>query len=150
MAREDLTQLHEFNKAISKVIQETYNRGYDQGLNDGKDKFDEHSYCEGVIKGRNEAWECARKIMDSSISGVLTTDQLYEIFGCYCRTKILNEVTAYDAISKIKLYEEKERKTEEREIIALAKEKAKLMADKLDNNQTAIEFLKWYRSNIGR
>lgn len=115
-----------------------------------KDKFDEHSYCEGVIKGRNEAWECARKIMDSPISGVLTTDQLYEIFGCYCRTKILNEFTAYDAISKIKLYEEKERKTEEREIISLAKEKAKLMADKLDNDQTAKEFLKWYRSNIGR
>lgn len=150
MAREDLTQLYEFNKAISKVIQETYNRGYDQGINDGKDKFDEHSYCEGVIKGRNEAWECARKLIEPASMGGISSAELESIFGNCSGMQILKGCTAYEVITKIKVYEEKKTEAENQGIISLAKEKAKLMADKLDNDQTAKEFLKWYRSNIGR
>lgn len=92
---------------FARMIFET---GYDEGVKDGTVKSE--SYISGkeqeaYYKGLREAWECARKIVSPKGEGYNATD--FEVFG----VKDAFELTARQAISKLKEYEERCEEAEE-------------------------------------
>ena len=93
------------NQIIGFAV-DIYNIGYVEGVKDGTIKSE--SYISGkeqeaYDKGLREAWECAGSIVSSN---ELTLDQLREIFGTNNYTRIFKEFTGFDAIRKLKEYEE--------------------------------------------
>lgn len=85
---------------IPPSIDDAYNRGY----KDAEIKhFADLDYKNGLEDGRMEAWECAKKIND------MTMDECELIFGEYrYLATILDNITASEAIAKIKEYEQKQ------------------------------------------
>ena len=103
------------NKAVSEIqakmktwtdagIELAYNSGYEQGCKDQAEKHQaDLDYKDGLEDGRMEAWECARKISN------MTMDECEKIFGEYrYLATILPNVSASEAIAKIKEHEQKQ------------------------------------------
>lgn len=63
--------------------------------------------------GLNEAWECTRKIACTPEKGGYTWSALEQIFNTRSLSNIINTYTASEAISKIKEYEEEQKKAAE-------------------------------------
>lgn len=68
---------------------------YQRGLSEGNDI----GYKDGVKDGQNEAWEEARKI-----THMLRKDRM----ECFGLVRVYSNLTASEAINKIKAYEEKQ------------------------------------------
>ena len=83
---------------------EGYNEGFENGnISDGT--FDE-KVKEAYENGLNVAWECARKIFSMPVYDV------NEIFP-ECQANIYEDVSALEAIERIKEYEEEQKKAAE-------------------------------------
>ena len=83
-------------KDIEEHIRRVYNKGYDDGL---KDK--PSAIYEKYKQGLNDAWDFARKICD-----IQNAQKIKEIFGADANYVLWN-VSASEAIAKIKAWEEK-------------------------------------------
>ena len=99
----------EFELFIKKLKEQEFLSGYNTGREEStKDAYD---------KGLNDAWEAARKLsIHPSIGGL--DDKAYKaMFGDKFRMadQVLNNLSASEAIAKIKAYEE-QKKAEENEI----------------------------------
>lgn len=61
---------------------------------------------DAYVKGLEDAWECARKIVLPIIEGGLKVSVLEEIFGECTYQSVLRKYSAFEAIQKIKEYEQ--------------------------------------------
>ena len=64
-------------------------------------------------KGLNDAWEAARKICGVPADGSLTLGGAQDIFGTIVVSEIFKRNTPFEAISKIREYEEKKKAEDE-------------------------------------
>lgn len=89
---------------IYKEFEKSYEEGYNAGLEDGNvsDSTLDEKIKEAYENGANDAWECARKIFS------MTVNDVDEIFP-ECQANICEDVSALEAIEKIKEYEEKQK-----------------------------------------
>lgn len=92
--------------SIENRISHVYNQWYEDGLKDGKEsvQIDE---TEAYKAGLDDAWECARKIINDAAD---TNIMLEEVFGYTTVYYIFNNFSASLAIDKIKEYEEKQKR----------------------------------------
>ncbi len=112
---------------VDYVAEEAYNKGYEQakliwssktneesyqrGLSEGNDI----GYKDGVIDGRNEAWEAARKIIRMPEGDLLNI--FTECYSAVCTAlQVLLKYDASEAIAKLKAYEEKQKADDKIEV----------------------------------
>lgn len=91
-------------KSIDELVYKVYERGYDDGY-----KVIPSVYYDNYEKGLNDAWECAGKIMLCEAKGGFSTDKYTEIFGNIATFQVLETLSASEAISAIKEYEEQQK-----------------------------------------
>lgn len=118
MTKEEIeNQIHDFALRINSM---GFLDGYSKGLDDRKkeiEKARKEGYDEGVtdtifntdtyIQGLNDAWECARKIVNSYNCNWSDSIPKYaDIFGEYLTVHTF-DISASEAIAKIKEYEDK-------------------------------------------
>lgn len=60
------------------------------------------------MDGVNEAWECARKVCLDVCDGGFTPEELEAIFGDKSFRNILRDNTGYEAVTKLKRYQDKQ------------------------------------------
>lgn len=149
MAKETISQTEGLCKEVANCIRNAYDRGYKQGFKDGN--YDKEFFCNlnfehGTNKGLDDAWELVRKLRHPSYEDTYSDDEKRDIFGYVSSDSILTNLSASEAIAKIKEYEEKKRRCD---IVMIAKDMAQTMAEKLTNEQTAEDFVEWFRTNIG-
>ena len=72
----------------------------------GKQDVDILDYSDGYCKGRDEAWECARKINCIHSDGGMSGIELDDIFNMDSNCTIMKYFSASEALEKIKAYEE--------------------------------------------
>lgn len=111
--------LHEELKNILQEIIPFINLAYDKGFQDGKLSVSKASdqyvaeQCDkamqmGIEIGRDEAWECARKIVKNYHCTLDNNPTPYEhLFGEYLTVNTF-DIPPQEAIAKIKKYEEKQ------------------------------------------
>ncbi len=94
---EDLEELNSdyINEHFGELQDEAYQRGYEEGRK------------VGIKDGMCEAWEAARKLAVETDDGGISISALYEMFGTESMCMIMKNNTVYDAIDKLKAYEEK-------------------------------------------
>lgn len=90
--------------ALVEVCRAAWKEGYNAGLEDGNISNGtlEEKVKEAYENGLNVAWECARKIFSMPVYDV------NEIFP-ECQANICEDVSALEAIERIKEYEEKQK-----------------------------------------
>lgn len=110
------TQSNSFSQGQKHGYDSGYRTGYDKGYKDGQESFILKDFIEMMIdKGRQEAWECARKISKDCFKG---DGMSYDVFGYNYSYTIFDEFEVSDAIAKIKEYEQMRDATpEERESV---------------------------------
>ena len=64
-------------------------------------------------RGLEDAWNVARKIAVETDDGGVSISALYEMFGTESMRMIMKNNTVYDAIAKLKAYEEKQKADDE-------------------------------------
>ena len=108
------------NKAKGDVIFQA-NLAYEDGYKDGRadrpcidtKEAEDKAYNRGL----NEAWNCARKLIHPRLGGY-TEETKRVIFGKYVSSdSILQNVTAQEALIRIRAYEDKQTEDEEKETI---------------------------------
>ena len=137
-------------KQARELIEQAYQRGYKAGVESCADAIGQvcdDAKNDGITEGRNEAWETARKIVLQSESG-WDYDTLQELFGFRYVSDILRDLTATEAIEKIRAYEN-QKKQEEDERIKVGDEVKKVsngikgivikVADEETNNHVVFE-----------
>ena len=108
MAKETISQTEGLCKEVANCIRNAYDRGYKQGQKDMEQ--DTMAVLEnGKMIGREEAWECAKKI-------ALRKDEARNAFRDIAPVKVFEEYSASEAIAKIKEYEDKHSKKQTDEI----------------------------------
>ncbi|MCR5727215.1 MAG: hypothetical protein K6G24_07100 [Lachnospiraceae bacterium] len=110
MAKETISQTEGLCKEVTNCIRNAYDRGYKQGFKDGnynKEFFCNLNFEHGTYKGLDDAWECARKIVQREANGEenIVDERLdgYDTFMTY---------TAAECITRIKEYEEKQKQAD--------------------------------------
>jgi hypothetical protein len=95
-----------------ECIEAAYDKGYKSGLKDGNinDGTFAAKVKEAYDNGLNDAWECAKKI--ATIGG-LDLEELKEIFGYQSVNDIFERFSASEAITRIKEYEDRQKKTDD-------------------------------------
>lgn len=90
-------------------------RAYQQGYADAKSELGQNAIDlaheesdRAYQQGLEDAWEAARKLALSSSEGGLDIETVAEIFDGLTYYAVLKDVSALEAISKIKEYEEKQ------------------------------------------
>ena len=107
MAKETISQTEGLCKEVASCVRNAYDRGYKQGQKD----MEQNTMAvleNGKMIGREEAWECARKIMLSDEDGGIAHIDIQKIFGGSYYQAMMN-YSASEAIAKIKEYEEKQK-----------------------------------------
>lgn len=140
MAKETISQTEGLCKEVANCIRNAYDRGYKQGFADGQKEKPQVIYemkKEEYECGLNDAWGTAITIY------YMTASQLIDIFG---RVGGWVDYSASEAINKIQEYEKKGKR---QDLVSIAKDMAQTMAEKLTNEQTAENFVEWFRTNIG-
>lgn len=98
----------EKKKQAEKIIDQAYLMGYKAGrentLEVESDKL--------IERGRNEAWEAAKKIISQNGASWGMKD-LEAIFGLSYSTDIMLDLSASEAIEKIRVYEERKKQEED-------------------------------------
>jgi hypothetical protein len=90
--------------AFKPVSDAEYQRGYDEGYKKclSENDFDQPCIsCEGYKRGLEDAWEAARKI---ALMDTETSENVTGYFGLF---RIMENLTAMQAIEKLKAYEDK-------------------------------------------
>lgn len=91
-------------EGVKAQIRKAYNRGYEDGKADTPFTDTEEAEKKAYEKGLNDAWEAARKIEHPN--GYFCN--IREVFGEESAFSVLLNMTASEAIQKIKEYEEKQ------------------------------------------
>lgn len=109
--------MKDYNKlsAFDSVV-----NGYDQGYEDGHEDginavntYDADLKAEAYNKGLEDAWNVTKKIYDGECDGGYSYDELDEIFGTRSCHHILESFTVFEAVEKVKAYEEKQMQYDE-------------------------------------
>ena len=87
----------------SDALKHAKDTAYKKGLHDGESKC---GYCNEYQRGLDDAWEAARKIGHCKLWGDYTKDTGKP---SVCAVAVLDHYTAYEAIEKLKAYEEKQK-----------------------------------------
>ena len=105
-------QISEFLSNSQENIKAAYLKGYKNGLNDGNinDRTFAAKVKEAYNNGLNDGWECAKKIVTSD---GLEYDDLEKIFGYRGCDPIFENFSASEAVTKIKEYEGRQKKTDD-------------------------------------
>lgn len=89
------------------ITGEQIKRVYETGYREGRiDVLFDDVLFDGIERGRNEAWEAAKRILRMS------SMRQEGIFGCHNLT-VLENVSASEAIEKLKAYEEQKKEDSE-------------------------------------
>ena len=97
----DLTPYAESNN-LEQVRKEAYEKGYE----DAEEKYND-GYSDGYDAGLDDAWEASRKIGCGTAQGGFSPEMMRNVFGTSCfSSNVFRELTASEAITKIKEYEE--------------------------------------------
>ena len=108
MAKETISQTEGLCKEVANCIRNAYDKGYKQGQKDMEQ--DTMAVLEnGKMIGREEAWECARKIIEDVVEPHFESAYMVDIFGCESAITAMKNNSASEAIAKIKEYEEKQK-----------------------------------------
>lgn len=103
----DHRQIDGLIRQMTECLENAYNRGHKQGIEDEEKKRDaitDKAYYDGYNKGVFEAWDCARKLFSD-----MSNDELNEIFPHEWNNGGFNaliRMTPQDAIKRIKDYKE--------------------------------------------
>lgn len=109
----------EIINAFVGVCKRARKEGYAEGLKRGED-IEQANAAEtkkevarlNYEQGLNDAWECARKIIQEEPFG-LTTGELEQIFDTHSIATVIERNTASEAIAKIKEYEENQKQIDD-------------------------------------
>lgn len=109
----DYRQIEGMRKQMTECLENAYNRGYKQGVEDEEKKRDaitDKAYYDGYNSGAFEAWSCAREIslLDSNFASVEEVKNILKVFGTDNIYNILHDYTPQDAIKRLKDYEKKQ------------------------------------------
>ena len=105
IAREDLEELN--SDYINEHYGQMQDEAYQKGINDGS--LDVKQRVEGAYqRGLEDAWDVVRKIAMETDDGGLCIAALYELFGTESMCAIAKNNTVYEAIDKLKAFEEKD------------------------------------------
>lgn len=114
MAKETISQTEGLCKEVANCIKDAYDRGYKQGFWDGKE---EAANCDcrdnmedEYNRGLNVVWELVRKLRHPSYGDTYSNDEKKDIFGYVSADSILTNLSASEAIEKIKAWEENDMK----------------------------------------
>ena len=105
----DYEVLNELEPKTVELHRAIFDEGYKQGYKDGQADVVTTAY----EKGLNDAWECARKIACDKSQNGYSLYTLREIFGTASLCGIFWNFSAFEAIAKIKEYEEKQKADDE-------------------------------------
>lgn len=100
--------IENLTEGIITNLEEAYDYGYKQGYEDGRNNT-EYMVSSAYKHGMEESWEAARKLMISSSEGGLEPDIIAEIFDGLSYYMVLKDVSASEAVAKIKEYEEQQK-----------------------------------------
>ena len=106
---DNMTNIIKETEQIINILDLVYARGYDKGYNNRKIEEEFEEKTNNYEKGLNDAWECVKKIALTKSHRTVGEyqDYLKEIFGTTSASTIIDTLSVYDVISKIKKYEEK-------------------------------------------
>lgn len=109
MAKETMSQTEGLCKEVATCIRIAYEKGYKQGQKDMEQ--DTMAVLEnGKMIGREEAWECVKKLAYEKTEGGFDFKELKEIFdGKILTTEILQNYSASEAVKRVKTWEEKQK-----------------------------------------
>ena len=93
----DYSVLRSLKDYTRKLHRQIFDKGYEQGVEDTKEKAYE--------QGLNDAWMCVRKLMRG-----LNYDERNEIFECTDQATLIGLYSASEVIAKIKAWEEEQTK----------------------------------------
>ena len=115
-------------------IEETYNLGYEDGLNKGRVEGYETTtiWQDGYHKGLDEAWECAKRLIYPPIDGGMTYDVMEKVFDFHVidTYEVFKTNSAYEAIEKIRAYESKLNEPDKEYEIQIGDEVTNMRGDK--------------------
>lgn len=128
----DYKQLDGIKQCMNDNLIGAYNKGYKQGQEDAN-KCWSTGYNEGYAQGLNDAWECARKILGTSLpivkrSGLFS--DLLDDCGDNFDKHIIFSISAAEAISRIHARNEKTKAINE--VIEIGDE---IIAKRIDSNE---------------
>lgn len=124
----DTEQKQEVLRIIDNVYSIGYDKGYQDGLDDGKIN-DAQTIIDTAI---NNLWECVRKIALPNEEGGYTIEQLKEIFDTKSISSIIKNNTASEIVHKMVEYEKEQEQihfgdevlVDERKFVALGVDKS--------------------------
>ena len=112
MAKETISQTEGLCKEVANCIRNAYDRGYKQGQKD----MEQNTMAvleNGKMIGREDAWECARKIVGDLVEPHFESGYMVDIFRCESAISAMTCNSASEAIAKIKEYEEKQKQDDD-------------------------------------
>ena len=87
-------------------LEQVRKEAYDNGYEDAEEKYND-GYSDGYDAGLIDAWEASRKIGCGTAQGGFSPEMMRNVFGTSCfSSNVFRELTASEAITKIKEYEE--------------------------------------------
>lgn len=132
----------ERTKGMKIQAQELIDQAYKRGFKDGYDKHAtdakdvrECAEHEAYHCGLDDAWECARKIVNAyTHANAENPNGLHKVFGDYL-TAYTFDMSPSEAIEKIKAWEQKKAEEEEKELCEEAKRKVEALAEDIGLDQ---------------
>lgn len=112
MSKETISQTEGLCKEVTNCIRNAYDRGYKQGFADGQKEKPQVIYEMKKAEyecGLNDAWELVRKLRHPSYEGTYSDDEKRDIFGYVSSDSILTNLSASEAIKRVKAWEEKQK-----------------------------------------
>lgn len=109
LRNEKVKLIHALATSLGEHMTELFENGYDQGYEDGQKEKPQAIYemkVKEYNRGLNDAWEAAKKI---ALMDTETSENVTGYFGLF---RIMDNLTASEAIAKIKEYEDKQKQTE--------------------------------------
>ena len=115
----EITRLLAENAELREKLHEEHHElvwqnGYSQGVSSEAEKWNENvkiirdnAFEAGQVKGQNDAWELARKIVLAVDDGGYSTEELKEIFANDVYQTLLIETTYQEAAAKVAEWERK-------------------------------------------
>lgn len=114
MAKETISQTEGLCKEVANCIRNAYDRGYKQGAKDAEGEARKKAYWEqGYNEGMKDAWELVRKLRHPSYGNTYSDNEKKDIFGYVSADSILTNLSASEAIQKVKEYEEKQKQDDD-------------------------------------
>jgi len=102
------------------IIHDAFDKGYQQGYEDGKadtpftdtEEAEEKAYDRGL----NDMWEVIKKVMENEDKGGYSIKMLRKLFGSYDVYNITHNYIPEETLAKIKEYEDKQKQDDWRDI----------------------------------